>query len=412
MDISEKLNLNLNIKDKFSKIINIINPSSFFIDYIKVNWQIPYKDLSIENSLKAKRFQNDFYKILKRRILIWKANSPEANGLFVLIDQHYNIQVDFKGSFFINTTKIKNDIINFYKWYLEIDNMVKYYWNELEINENIFSNKYPRATIARLDLATQKNSTFLKNFTPLVSPYNTDVVSQFEIPFKNARYISGITIAPPIGRKTQNIFFRAYDKRFASESAQTCLQRFKSLEFVRKEWMLKSRFLRKNLVTTPTDLVSLCKNPRILSIFIKKIRKSKDLILHNDNNLYKSLHDYKSREAIRKGSELTLKEFNDIYKSKYNIFLNKAKKDDIKKLLYNPFDTQMGYLKYQQNMERAQFIEFQYQMLEKARSDVFDNYDFNNTDEDKDYYEFLTNTIEALKLVKIKKNKIKKITTV
>ena len=97
MELSEKLNLNIPIKDKFNKIINIINPSSFFIDYLKVNWQIPYKNLSIHNGLKAKKFQNDFYKILKKRIIIWKQNHPEANGLMVIIDKHYNIQVDFKG---------------------------------------------------------------------------------------------------------------------------------------------------------------------------------------------------------------------------------------------------------------------------------------------------------------------------
>jgi hypothetical protein len=283
--------------------------------------------------------------------------------------------------------------------------MIQYYWSKLDIGKGSISNKIPRSTISRLDLATQKKSTFLKSFTPIVSPFNRDIVNQFEIPFKNQRYISGITIGPEIGRRTENIFFRAYDKRFESSGAQTCLQRFKSLEYVRKEWMLRSRFLRKNLITTPSDLISLCKNPRLLSILIKKIRKSKDCILHNDNNLYKSLHDLKSRDALRKGTELTLKEFNDVYKSKYNIYLNKASTDDVKKLLFNPFKQNLGLLHYAQNMERTEFIEFQYQLLEKMRTQIFDSNNIGELDEDKDYYEKITSMIDTIISLKIKKGK-------
>jgi hypothetical protein len=389
-------NVNLLYKDKFAKVVKLINPSAFFLDYIKVNWQIPFKDISISDSLRAKRFQNEIFQILKKRILVWKLNSPEANGLMVLIDKYYNVQIDFKGSFFIKTDHIKTDVVTFYKWFLEIDNIIMYYWGQLGIGKGIRTNKYPTATISRLDIATQKNSTFLKSYTPIVSSQNRDVVNEFNIPFKNARYISGITIGPSIGRKTENIFFRAYDKRFEGSGAQTCLMRFKGLEFVRKEWMLRSRFLRKNNIRTPEDLIMLCKNVKLLSLLIKKIRISKDCILHNDNNLYKSLHDYNAREAVREGTDLTLKEFNEIYKMKYNIFLKKASKKDVKSLLYNPFKQNMGLLQHAQNMKRAEFIEFQYQLLENMRSEVFDEYG-TSADPDEKYYKTITKMIDYLK---------------
>ena len=395
-------NVNLLYKDKFAKVVKLINPSAFFIDYIKVNWQIPFKEVSIADSLKAKKFQNAIYQILKKRILIWKENSMEANGMMVLIDQYYNIQIDFKGSFWTDTDNIKDDIVPFYKWFLEIDNMILYYWNTEGIGKGIRCNKYPTATISRLDLATQKNSTFLKSYTPIVSPQKRDIVNEFNIPFKDKRYISGITIGPEIGRKTENIFFRAYDKRFEGSGAQSCLRRFKSLEFVRKEWMLRSRFLRKNNITRPEDLVMLAKNPRLLSLFIKKIRKSKDVLLHNDNKLYKSLHDYTAREAVREGTDLTLKEFNDIYKMKYNIFLKKASRKDVKKLLFNPYKQNLGLLQYAQNMEREEFIEFQYQLLESMRKDIFDEYNLALKDTDQTYYNTITEMIDTLKAIKIK----------
>ncbi|AXH78825.1 MAG: hypothetical protein [Circular genetic element sp.] len=397
-------NVNLLYKDKFAKVIKLIQPEAFFIDYIKVNWQIPFKEVSISDSLRAKRFQNEIFQILKKRILIWKANSPEANGMMVLIDQYYNIQIDFKGSFFIKTEKIQDDIIPFYKWFLEIDNMIMYYWGKLGIGKGVNTNKYPTATISRLDFATQKESTFLKSYIPIVSPHKRDIVNEFNIPFKDKRYISGITIGPEIGRRTENIFFRAYDKRFEGSGAQTCLQRFKSLEYVRKEWMMRSRFLRKNNIKRPEDLVMLCKNPRLLSLLIKKIRKSKDCLLHNDNKLYKSLHDFNARESVRNGTDLTLKEFNDIYKMTYNIFLKKASKKDVKKLLFNPYKQNLGLLKYAQNMKRNEFIEFQYQLLESMRSEIFDNYDLKEkNDIDQSYYDKISEMIDTVKSIKIKK---------
>jgi len=394
-------NVNLLFKDKFAKVVKLINPEAFFIDYIKVNWQIPFKDVSISDSLRAKRFQNEIFQLLKKRILIWKANSPEANGMMVLIDQYYNIQIDFKGSFWINTTTIKDDIVPFYKWFLEIDNIIMYYWGKLGIGKGIRTNKYPTATISRLDFATQKRSTFLKSYIPIVSPQKSDIVNEFNIPFKNERYISGITIGPEIGRRTENIFFRAYDKRFEGSGAQSCLQRFKTLEVVRKEWMMRSRFLRKNNIRTPEDLLMLVKNVKLTALLIKKIRKSKDCLLHNDNKLYKSLHDFNAREAVREGTDLTLKEFNEIYKMKYNIFLKKASKKDVKSLLYNPYKQNLGLLKYAQNMKRSEFIEFQYQLLESARGEIFD--EFPEADLDQEYYKSITRMMDLLQTLMPKK---------
>ena len=50
-------------KDKFAKVVKLINPESFFLDYIKVNWQIPFKEVSVRDSLEAKKFQNTIFQI-------------------------------------------------------------------------------------------------------------------------------------------------------------------------------------------------------------------------------------------------------------------------------------------------------------------------------------------------------------
>ena len=316
MRLAEKVNLLT--KDKFAKVINIIHPKSFFLDYITINWMIPIKTMSSNDFAKAKLFHKEIYQILKKRILVWQQNNPECNGMRVIIDSHYNIQIHFSGKFFMDSTEIKFDVVPFYKWFLEIDNMIKFYWSTLYKFE---TNNIPLASVSRLDIATQKKDTFLNGYTSF--PGKDDIVQEFEIPFKNERYTSGITIGPKQGRATRNIFFRAYDKRFEESGYQHCLHRFKTIEVIRKEWLCRGTFLRSNNIRTPEDLILLSKNPKLLSLFIKKIRMSKDCFTPKDNNAYKSLHDLNARDTIRKSTYLTLKEFDAIYSMKYGIFLKK-----------------------------------------------------------------------------------------
>ena len=173
--------------------------------------------------------------------------------------------------------------------------------------------------------------------------------------------------------------------------------------------MIRSRFLRKNAITRPEDLLLIVNNPKTLSLLIKKIRMSKDVILHNDNNLYKSLHDDLAKEIVRKGTNMSLKDFNQIYSTKFNIFLKKVKKEDFKKLLYNPYKQNLGLLQYAQNMERDEFIDFQSQLLESMRSDIFEKVDLDKMDIDQTYYNAITSMIDNLKVIQTKKEKFPKL---
>lgn len=107
---------------------------------------------------------------------------------------------------------------------------------------------------------------------------------------------------------------------------------------------------------------------------------------------------------MREGTDLTLREFNEIYKMQYNIFLKKASKKDVKSLLYNPYKQNLGLLKYAQNMKRSEFIEFQYQLLESMRSEVFDDFG-TSADPDEKYYNMISKMIEHLQILMPKKEK-------
>ena len=64
MRLAEKVNLLT--KDKFAKVINIIHPKSFFLDYITINWMIPIKTMSSNDFAKANYFIKKFTKFLKK----------------------------------------------------------------------------------------------------------------------------------------------------------------------------------------------------------------------------------------------------------------------------------------------------------------------------------------------------------
>ena len=353
--------------DKF----NIINLDQYFIDYIKVNWQIPLNELSWSESDKAKKFHKHIFAVLKKKKLIWSENNKYINGILPLIDKHYNIQVDFKGSFFKYSKHYKKDFKRFYKWFKEIDFIIQFHWDDFEIGF-----KHPRATISRLDLANHSFGSHFKDYTAIMGPRKIDDVTVYNTNFEDGFYTTGVTIAPKQGRKTDNIFFRAYDKRFATNSQLTCLERFKSIDLIRREWMLKSRFLRRNLICTPEDLYATIINNKKMTEIIKKMRKSKDLILPKDNKLYKSLHDERARELIHQGTDLNLKEFKKIFNSRYDIFVNKATKNDIKKLKWNPFKNMVGLMNHGENMSSDEYYQLLRLIIDRKMKMKFDEYNF------------------------------------
>ena len=377
-----------------------INIKSFFIDYISVNWQMDITKFSKHDRLKSQTWFYDFYRVLEERIKILKENYPELYNIFLQRDKHYNIKIDFRGKFFKDIT-YKHDIKFFYKWFLEFDNMFSYYWTKTRIDH-----KYPRATISRLDLATHKKGSFLKAFTPIRSNKGKNLVDYKS--HEKYDFLTGVSIGK---RNTNWTYFRAYDKRFEEDGIQHCLNRFKTIDVVRKEWMLKSKFLRENNISTVLSFIEYFKKDELVTSLIRKIRLGKDVILHEDNSLYRSLHDYRYCSSVD-GGYIPLKEFRKIVKETTNIFLNKVDQGDTNTMVtkWNPNKNLRGIVKYVGNMTRNEFFAFQKEMLKRIESERFESCNLKSLNENSEFidwdqrdFETITNMLGILRSVKIKK---------
>lgn len=377
-----------------------INIRSFFIDYISVNWQMEFTKFSEYDKKKSQTWFYDFYRVLEERIKILKLNNIELYNIFLSKDSHYNIKIDFKGKFFKDET-YSDDLKFFYKWFLEFDNMFKVYWSNCKIDF-----KYPRSTISRLDLATHKEDTFLKPFTPIRSNQSKNMVEYQS--HDTLDFITGLTIGR---RDTKWTYFRAYDKRFEEPGHQHCLHRFHTTEIIRKEWMIKSKFLRFQGIDTINSFIKFFNKKELVTDFIRKIRLGKDVILNKDNTIYKSLHDYRYCASVN-GGNIPLKEFRKLVKETKHVFLNRVNKGDenTNTNKWNPFKNNVGIVKYIGNMTRNEFFEFQKMMLKKIESERFDscnlkslNNDSKFIDWDKKDFETVSNMLDILSSIKIKK---------
>ena len=372
------------------KIFKQIIPKAFFIDWIDVNWQIPIHTFNHNDKQKASKFYDAMFLILEKRILILKQNNYCLNAIKLLKkDTHYNFKIAFQGKFFKDRT-YSLDIKHFYKWFLEFDNMLKYYWSKEKINE-----KYPRSTISRLDFSTHKKSNFLKKFVPIRSkkvkaPCNAWTHDNYD-------FITGIVI----GGTSKSCIFTAYDKRWQKDGLQHCQERFGSVDLVRKEWKCFSKYLRSNGISTIKSFMEYFNNPLLVAGFIKKLRLSKDVILFNDNNNYKALHDLRFHKCA-KGNFLPIKEFNKIFKSTYNVYLNKIPEKEINKLKWNPFGTYNGMVKYLGNMKRDEFFTLQKNILNKLQDQHCEEWEY--ADWDEEFYSQMVNMLSILKTVKLKFN--------
>ena len=373
-----------------NKIFKQIIPKAYFFDYLSVNWQIPIHKYSHHDKQIASKFYNSMYNILKERILILKQNNYCLNGILLLKkDTHYNFKIDFKGKFFKDRT-YSLDLKHFYKWFLEFDNMIQHYWNLENIKE-----KYPRSTVSRLDFSSQKKSNFLKKFVPIRSKKGNNVCNTYS--HKKFDFVTGLVI----GGSSKSCIFTAYDKRWEKNGLQHCQERFGNVEVVRKEWKCYSKYLRNHGINTVKSFVKYFHDPLLVSGFIKKLRLSKDVILNNDNNLYKSLHDLRFHNSIQ-GNWLPVNKFNEIYKSTYNVFLNRIPEKEINKLKWNPTGQLNGLIKYIGNMKKEEFLDFQKNLLNKLQDQHCEEWDY--IDWDEEFYSQMVNMLSILKSVKLKFN--------
>ena len=397
--------------------INTIRPYYYFLDNVKVNWKLPFDLLSTYHREIIKEFYHEFHKLLTYNV----KTCFTSNGVFGQIatntsssnnhinipefpyvhihkkDPHYNYKVEWGGKFFThnNTKHIKKDVHVWFKDYLHIHNfIIDSFYDNLETITGKDLRSSPtlsiKTTVSRVDIAKNHKGNMF-NVIPLSAKNRHSKHIRFyqEDSYKNKPYIYGLSIGKRDAKS--GVHFRCYDKRFDLEGIQSSLERFGSIYFVRKEWELKSRILRRWGISSPEDLMeSILKKDKLTEI-VFRMRKSADSILMKDNQLYRSIHNEMTKRFINPLEGYTMNEhsFDKMMKRKANIFSTKVNSDKVRIHSYNPMKQLNGLIE-------KRGIHLSPEEIQDLINKLLKNYQMDSIDFDE-YEKFIEETMEFIK---------------
>ena len=338
--------------------INAIRPYTYFLDAMKVNFKLPFENLELYYKNIVKDFYSDFHSELKYMIertfhidSYTKETQPEfIHTKFHNKDNHYNYKVEWGGKFFAShyTKNIKSDTKIWFHDYSIICNYIEDNWyNHLQVLTGKDLRSSPsfkiHVTMSRIDIARNHRGDMIDSI-PLMNQNHTEVHMYMKAQRKNKPYIGGLSIGKRDAKS--GIHFRAYDKRFDLKGLETSLQRFGTIYYVRKEWELKNRALRRFNIVTPEDWASIVPKKKILTEIIYRCRKSADCIIKDDNMLYKSIHNEICKNRINPTEGYTMDEhtFNKMIKTNYAIFTKRVNSDKIQIHKWNPLKQLNGLI--------------------------------------------------------------------
>lgn len=420
--------------------INTIRPYYYFLDNVKVNWKLPFTELNNHHREIVREYYWEFHKLLTYNIKycftsngvfgqiahniyneslkdVKQDNIPEFPYVHVhKKDPHYNLKIEWGGKFFAHnkTTHINEDAHVWFKDYLHIHNFISdsFYDNLEQITGKDYRSSPTMAikvTVSRVDIAKNHKGNMF-NVIPLSAKNRHSKHIRFyqEDSYKNKPYIYGLSIGK---RDTKSgIHFRCYDKRFDLEGIQSSLDRFKTIYFVRKEWELKSRILRRWGITTPENLMETIQKKEKLTEIVFRMRKSADTILMKDNQLYRSIHNELTKSFVNPLEGYTMNEhsFDKMMKRKANIFSNKVNSDKVRIHAYNPMKQLNGLIEKRgihlspkeiQELINKLLSNYQTESLNYDEYETFINQTLNGMKEDP-------HIIESLKELKKKKEEL------
>lgn len=395
--------------------IDAIRPRSYFIDYIKVNWKFPLLDMSLY-------YRNEIKIIYKKMIplvneLVSTREFDTVNFLqydndkkrdILALQRRKDIQIEWSGKFFAKhlTKKIVDDTYVWYDSFLKINEFIEqkfYRALHMTIGKDLSSHPTFRinCTVSRVDIARNHRGDLI-NATPVMNQNIKEVVYHETKNKKGKPYVTGIGI----GKRNaeSGIFFRAYDKRYDLNGIESSLNRFKTIYYVRKEWELKRKALRRFDITTPEDFLRTITDgirkgvptmhpTRKLTEIIYRLRKNSDCIMQDDNMLYRSIHDELTRDQINKEEGYTLTEhvFNKAIKRDYSVFTKKPSHKMIKRQWWNPMSRLNGIIE-----KKGHYLDAEEILILMTK--LFGNLNINELKNDDEYQNKIKNVMEFMKI--------------
>ncbi len=426
-------------------LFQTINTKYFFIDYITLNITLEPK---IKNNLSEYRKSkyDDFVKESEAYLKLYyqKAFIPKwigdlktgkfenknldfYKGVQILTDRFRNIQINFKGKFFEPTKTIKKDYQHFYDQYEMIDQIIQEFYKNKGVQCNcgklLPHQKHTcpdiKFTISRMDISNNIPTYFDNNWKDFFKP--SDKVIKYEMKQNGIPLITGIE-AKKINTKSQpNMMFKAYDKRIPNpnqpNSRKNCVKRFGTVDIIRREWVLKSQWLKTQMCNTPNQAFQTIMREHTLKSVIRKMRKTRDIVFYKlpkehqkltrifdnvrkDTDHYMSLHSEEARYYKRHfHSDLSITELKKLLRKKPKAFLKNHRAKEYVTIKYNPYTQMKGLSKHLHNMTWKE----SYDLLDLQIKHLYNNKYVKPTtsyDSDAEYQDYLiklTGSYEDLK---------------
>lgn len=354
-----------------------ILPKNLFLDYIQINYHMPTHRLSLltytskhEYDIANSRPLSQSHKFLyyvRNKLFDHFRKTP---GIRFHVDGiHHNLKIYFASSYFI-ADNLKDNILQIENDYYTINDIFNTIWFRRREWIDI---PIPIPTLSRFDIAfnchfDQKKPKFrnrlqgyrshnLKQngkehfdskcgrqwiYPPerldLSPKEKKDLLRKEKIPEHLLDIcpilISGVSVGSPTG-----VYLTAYDKtRDYQHKQDLAIDRFGSAGFIRKEWKVYRAWFKKSFqISTLDHFIDLIidHKGRFTSRFtemFKRIRLSADIILMDDNYIYKSLHDLNDdninllyHHSNKKIEKKVLKLLN----KRAHVFKNQVPKDQI-----------------------------------------------------------------------------------
>lgn len=328
------------------------NPNKYFLDYLQINFHIPYKEhVSYETTL-ANDILGAFYRSIPSLLAKKQLKHDYWHGVhFPRLPnetKHKQIAMQFSGRFWAGdvnykwvkilnkngyptgkeklcnylctnesfpTTKIKDDWKLCYRVFEEMQSLINHYcWN-------IWKDRQVTNTVARIDISRQNFNTSLNPRPTFFIKKMDDHHIQPSIHCGTNKYtsfdISRLNKQNQLSRGVP-VYLKVYDKNWSKDYLNkiTCDQRFKTTNVIRKEWRLNRRFYgpdTSHKIDTFQDLITtIIKKPKLLHL-IKCMRLNKDVIIKNDSLKYLALHDIEARKQLKNAHKLPLYKLNKLY---------------------------------------------------------------------------------------------------
>tara|TARA_Y100001970_G_scaffold275970_1_gene378006 strand:+ start:2944 stop:4395 length:1452 start_codon:yes stop_codon:yes gene_type:complete len=133
------------MEEKLAKLpknmfVDIIETHKYYLDYVTINWEIPYNSQNSFSKPSATHFIHTITKTIKSELQTISELHNYVNGIDVIADGiHKHIKVHFKGSFFVHnnpkltknkyiyssTTNIIDDTKSIHNWFIIINDIIQ-----------------------------------------------------------------------------------------------------------------------------------------------------------------------------------------------------------------------------------------------------------------------------------------------